>query len=480
MIPLLDNLSFALPEIILLVTLTIALLADLFFRHHYKNITLSISLIGLALAGLTSFMLLGNFKVLILNGLFISDDIAQLMKIFITLSAFICFAYSSEYIDERQMPSGDYYILGLSSTLGMMILVSAHSLLTIYLGLELLSLPLYAMTAIRRTNSDAAEAALKYFIMGAIASGMLLYGFSLLYGATGKLDLTDMANAIAVNWDKQNMLISFALVFVLVGVGFKLAAVPFHMWAPDVYQGAPSSVTLFISSAPKIAALGMALRLLTIGLIKFAPQWQQLLLAMTLLSTAIGNFVAVNQTNIKRLLAYSAVAHVGYALFGILAGSAAGYAAATYYILVYSLMTVAAFGFIVLLSRNGYEIEEVNDLRGLNKRNPWLAFMMLIVMFSMAGVPPTVGFFTKLLVLKALIDVGMTWVAVLGLIFAVVGAYYYIRIVKIMYFDDAAEFSEVTLPMSSTLLYSANCLSLLFLGIFPSGLINACVNAFTS
>ncbi|WP_131782601.1 NADH-quinone oxidoreductase subunit NuoN [Legionella gresilensis] len=479
MISLLDNLNFALPEIIILITASIALLADLFFRDHYKNITLSISLIGLALAGLCSFMLLGNFKVLILNGLFISDDIAQLMKIFIAISAFICFVYSSAYIEERQMPAGDYYILGLFSTLGMMVLVSAHSLLTIYLGLELLSLPLYAMTAIRRTNSDAAEAALKYFIMGAIASGMLLYGFSLLYGATGKLDLLDIANAIAVNWNQQNMLISFALVFIIVGVGFKLAAVPFHMWAPDVYQGAPTSVTLFISSAPKIAALGMALRILTIGLINVTPQWQQIILVMALLSTAIGNFIAVSQTNIKRLLAYSAIAHVGYTLFGILAGSAAGYAAATYYILVYSLMTVAAFGFIVLLSKSGFEIEEVNDLRGLNKRNPWLAFMMLIVMFSMAGVPPTVGFFTKLLVLKALIDVGMTWVAILGLIFAVVGAYYYIRIVKFMYFDEPAETSEVFFSKSSTIIYSLNCLSLLFLGIFPSGLINACINAFT-
>ncbi|STX52755.1 NADH dehydrogenase I subunit N [Legionella busanensis] len=479
MISLLDNLNFAFPEIIILITASIALLADLFFRDHYKNITLSISLIGLTLAALCSFMLLGNFKVLILNGLFISDDIAQLMKIFIAISTFICFVYSSAYIDERQMPAGDYYILGLFSTLGMMVLVSAHSLLTIYLGLELLSLPLYAMTAIRRTNSDAAEAALKYFIMGAIASGMLLYGFSLLYGATGRLDLLDIANAIAVNWNQQNMLISFALVFIIVGVGFKLAAVPFHMWAPDVYQGAPTSVTLFISSAPKIAALGMALRILTIGLINVTPQWQQIILVMALLSTAIGNLIAVSQTNIKRLLAYSAIAHVGYTLFGILAGSAAGYAAATYYILVYSLMTIAAFGFIVLLSKSGFEIEEVNDLRGLNKRNPWLAFMMLIVMFSMAGVPPTVGFFTKLLVLKALIDVGMTWVAVVGLIFAVVGAYYYIRIVKFMYFDEPAETSEVFFSKSSTIIYSLNCLSLLFLGIFPSGLINACINAFT-
>ncbi|MFO3150523.1 NADH-quinone oxidoreductase subunit N, partial [Legionella pneumophila serogroup 1] len=315
----------------------------------------------------------------------------------------LSFVYSQNYLDERQMPTGDYYVLGLFSTLGMMILVSAHSLLSLYLGLELMSLPLYAMTAIRRTDSDASEAAMKYFVMGAIASGMLLYGISLVYGATGKLDLLDVANAVAVNWQQQNTLFAFAMVFILAGVGFKLAAVPFHMWAPDVYQGAPSSVTLFISTAPKIAALGMALRFLTIGLVDITMQWQQIILVMALLSTGIGNLLAVIQTRIKRLLAYSAISHIGYALFGVLAASSAGYAAALYYILVYAVMSAAAFGLVVLMSNHGMEIDSIDDLKGLNKRNPWLAFMMLLVMFSMAGVPPTVGFFTKLLVLKALV-----------------------------------------------------------------------------
>lgn len=480
MMPILDNLHYALPEIVILSAACLALLADLFFSAKCKCVAYVISLAGLVIAGAISFVLIGNYKVTLLGGLFISDDVAQLMKVFICLSVFLCFVYSRNYIEERHMPLGDYYVLGLFSTLGMMILVSAHSLLTIYLGLELLSLPLYAMTAIRRTNSDAAEAALKYFVMGAIASGMLLYGFSLLYGATGQLDLQEISNSITANWQNESALISFALVFIVAGVGFKLAAVPFHMWAPDVYQGAPSSVTLFLSAAPKIAALGMLLRLLTLGMADAITQWQQLLLVMSLLSTGIGNLLAVVQTNIKRLFAYSAISHVGYALFGILAGTTAGYSASLYYILVYAITAVAGFGLIVLLSNSQIEIEEVNDLRGLNKRNPWLAFLMMIVLFSMAGVPPTVGFFTKLLVLKALVDVHMTWVAVLGLLFAVIGAYYYIRIVKVMYFDEPKVLEPINIPTGTKLLYSANCLSLLYFGIFPSALIAACINAFAN
>lgn len=479
MTSLLENIHVALPEIILLITACLALLTDLFFRSQFKNGAFFLSLLGLVLCAVITFFLIGNYKIILFNGLFISDDIAQLMKMFIYISVFFCFIYSRHYLEERQMPAGDYYVLGLFSTLGMMVLVSAHSLLTIYLGLELLSLPLYAMTAIRRTNSDAAEAAMKYFVMGAIASGMLLYGMSLLYGATGKLDLIDIANSIAANWQEQDTLVSFALVFIIAGVGFKLASMPFHMWAPDVYQGAPTSVSLFLSTAPKIAALGMMIRLLTFALPAAVIQWQHLLLVMALLSTGLGNLLAVTQSNIKRLLAYSAISHVGYALFGILAADTAGYAAALYYVLVYALMTVAAFGLLVLMSTKGVEIEQVDDLKGLNKRNPWLAFLMMVVMFSMAGVPPTVGFFTKLLVLKALIDVNLTWVAVFGLLFAVIGAYYYIRIVKVMYFDEAKDTAPISFSYSSQILFSVNCLALLYLGIFPSALINACINAFS-
>ncbi len=479
MIALLDNIHVALPEMIVLATACLALLADLFLRQHFKAIAYTISCLGLLFALCVSSLYLGNFKMLILNGLFISDDVGHLMKIFIYITVLLSFVYARHYIDERKMPSGDYYVLGLFSTLGMMILVSAHSMLTIYLGLELMSLPLYAMTAIRRTNGDASEAAIKYFVMGAIASAMLLYGISLVYGATGKLDLLDVANAVAANWQQNNSLLTFAVVFILAGVGFKLAAVPFHMWAPDVYQGAPSSVTLFISTAPKVAALGMAFRLLNIGLIDITAQWQQIILVMSILSTGLGNLFAIVQTNIKRLFAYSAIAHIGYALFGVLAASPAGYSAALYYMIIYSLMSAAAFGLIVLMSSQGMEIESIDDLKGLSKRSPWLAFMMLIVMFSMAGVPPTVGFFTKLLVLKALVDVQLTWVAVLGLLFTVIGAYYYLRIVKTMYFDEASTNEPIMLSTMNTIVYSLNCLALLFLGIFPGALISLCINAFS-
>lgn len=479
MTDLLENIHLALPEMIVLATACIALLADLFLRERCRSIALIVATTGLILAGVVSFLFIGNYSVVLFNGLFISDDSAQLMKLFIDVAVLFSFLYSRHYIDERQMPSGDYYVLGLFSTLGMMALVSAHSLLTIYLGLELLSLPLYAMTAIRRTNADASEAAMKYFVMGAIASGMLLYGMSLLYGATGKLDLLEIAKAIAVGGHEQGGLLSFALVFIVVGVGFKLAAVPFHMWAPDVYQGAPTSVTLFIGAAPKVAALGMALRLLTLGLPGLVTEWQPLILIMALLSTGIGNLLAIAQNNIKRLLAYSAISHMGYALFGILAATPSGYAASLYYVLIYAIMSVAVFGLLVLLSRGGIELEHVDDLKGLNKRHPWLAFMMMIILFSMAGIPPTVGFFAKLLVLKALVDVHMTWVAVLGLIFAVVGAFYYLRIIKVMYFEDTVEQAPLVLPRALQWVFSMNCLSLLYWGIFPGALIAACINAFS-
>lgn len=300
MIALFENIHVALPEMVILATAGLALLADLFLRDRYKSIAFIISCIGLILAACASFLYIGMYKVVTFSGLFISDDMAHLMKVAIYLTVLLSFIYSQHYIDERKMPAGDYYVLGLFSTLGMTILVSAHSLITIFMGLELMSLPLYAMTAIRRTDSDASEAAMKYFVMGSIASAMLLYGISLIYGATGKLDLLEVANVISTNWQQQSALYAFALVFILAGVCFKLAAVPFHMWAPDVYQGAPTSVSLFISTAPKIAALGMAFRLLTISFVDISHQWQQILLVVTLLSTGLGNLFAVVQTSFKR------------------------------------------------------------------------------------------------------------------------------------------------------------------------------------
>ena len=375
------------------------------------------------------------------------------------------------------MPGGDFYVLGLFSTLGMMILVSCYSFLTVYLGVELLSLPLYAMTAIWRKHSNGSEAAMKYFVIGSVASALLLYGISLLYGATGSFDFNQIAAVIA-RIQEHSKLLSFALVFILAGVGFKLAAAPFHMWAPDVYDGAPTAVTLFLSAAPKIAAVGMAIRILTFALHDMVGIWHDMVLIMAIGSIVVGNLLAIVQKNIKRLLAYSTVSHMGYALLGILAATSTGYAASLFYVVIYGLMSVGAFGLLVLMSRSGLELELVEDLNGLNKRSPWLAFMMMIILFSMAGVPPTVGFFAKLLVLKSLVDVHLTWVAVLGLIFAVIGSYYYLYIIKVMYFDEAKDKSPVFLPKTATALFSVNALSLLYFGIMPGALVAACIKAF--
>lgn len=480
MTALFENIQVALPEMVLLITACMVILLDLFLpKASSRRLSCFISCIGLLIAALLAACALGAFKMLAFGGLYIVDDMASLMKIFICLSVFFTYLYSRTYLDDRKIPAADFYVLGLFSTLGMILLVCAHSMLTMYMGLELSSLPVYAMTAIRRTDGDSSESAIKYFVMGAIASGLLLYGLSLVYAATGALNLTDIATAIAAQGTEHHLLLVFALVFVLAGLAFKLAAAPFHMWAPDVYQGAPTPVTLFISTAPKIAALGMTFRLLTLALPDLLLQWQQIVLVLALLSVGLGNVVAVVQTNIKRLLAYSAIAHAGYTLFGLLAGTAEGYSAALYYMLVYSLMSAAAFGLLILLSQRGVEVESLSDLKGLSQRSPWLAFMMLLVMFSMAGVPPTVGFFTKLLVLKALIDAHMIVVAVLGLLFTVVGAFYYLRIVKFMYFDEPADTGTLTFSRLAIVLYSVNCLSLLYLGILPSGLIALCIQAFS-
>ena len=318
---------------------------------------------------------------------------------------------------------------------------------------------------------------MKYIVMGAIASGLLLYGISLVYGATGSLDLQDIARVISTSGAQHAKLLSFALVFIIAGIGFKCAAIPFHMWVPDVYAGAPTSVTLFIGSAPKIAGIAMALRILTLGLPGLSSQWQPLVLVLALLSTGLGNLLAIVQTNIKRLFGYSAISHMGYALFGIVATTLDGYAAALYYVLMYGLMSTAAFGLLVLMSHKGYEVEMIDDLKGLNKRSPWLAFMMMITLLSMAGIPPAVGFFAKLWVLKALVDVQLTWVAILGLIFAVIGAFYYLRIIKVMYFDAPQKEDAIVISMGMKTIYSVNCLSLLFLGLFPSALMTLCMNA---
>jgi len=468
----------AAPEIIVLIMAVITLLVSLFVKEQRIYFVYALVQLTLGLSAYFSIAQIGNSSTssLAFNGLYMADDIGNWLKIFIDISAFGSFYYAKNYVQENNMPSSEYYLLGLLSVLGMLVLCSAHSLLMIYLGLETLSLPIYAMIALRRDVENALEASIKYFVMGAIASGMLLYGMSMLYGTTGSLDFSIIAQKTAT---ASSLMASFGLVFLIAGIGFKLAAVPFHMWAPDVYTGSPTSVTLFLSTAPKIAGFAMAIRLLIFAVPGMLTQWQPILIILTILSTAVSAFLAIAQTNIKRLLAYSTIGHMGYALFGLISGTPAGYAASLFYILIYSLMSLAAFALITLMSRQGIEIQNIDDFKGLNSRNPWLAFLMLLLLLSLAGVPPLAGFFTKLLVLKALVDVGFIKLAIFGLIMAVISAFYYIRIIKVMYFDNApAEFKKIILTKGEHAFFSINTLSLLFLGIFPNALIQACLSAF--
>jgi NADH-quinone oxidoreductase subunit N len=371
---------------------------------------------------------------------------------------------------------GEFFVLALFATLGMMIMISANHLLTLYLGLELMSLSLYAMVALQRESPSATEAAMKYFVLGALASGMLLYGMSMLYGATGTLEITRLAEVIFDGNGRQAVLI-FALVFVVAGLGFKLGAVPFHMWVPDVYHGAPTAVTTFIGSAPKLAAFAFIMRLLVQGLgaEQLLVEWQQMLVVMAVLSLAIGNITAIAQTNLKRMLAYSTISHMGFLLLGILSGDLNGYGSGMFYVIVYVVMNLGAFGMIMVLSRSGFEAENLEDFRGLNQRSPWYAFLMLLLMFSMAGVPPTVGFYAKLSVLQAVINAGYLWVAVVAVMFALVGAFYYLRVVKLMYFDTPLDTAPIRPRADVRLVMSVNGLAMLVLGVLPGPLMALCL-----
>jgi len=397
----------------------------------------------------------------------------NVLKVFIYLVTAMVFIYSRDYLKDRGLFKGEYFVLALFAVLGMMVMVSAHSMLTVYMGLELLSLALYAMVAFQRDSLHATEAAMKYFILGALASGMLLYGMSMVYGATGSLDIAEIGAYAAMNSD--NVILLFGLVFIIVGLAFKLGAVPFHMWIPDVYHGAPTSVTLFIGTAPKIAAFAMVMRLLVEGMGDLHAHWQDMLIVLAILSMAIGNIIAIAQTNIKRMLAYSTISHVGFILLGILSGTDNGYSSAMFYVVVYSLMGVGGFGMIILLSRSGFEADKLDDFKGLNERSPWMAAMMLILMFSMAGVPPTVGFYAKLAVLQSVVDVGLVWLAVTAVVFSVIGAFYYLRVVKVMYFDKPLDNSNIEAGMDMKLVLSANSLAMLVLGIFPAALMQWCI-----
>ena len=476
-IPLTDFAPLATEIFVLSMACTI-LVAEAFFGERFRQLSYVLSQLTLLGAALISWNMLDSDTVVVLGGTFVHDPMAALLKTAIFLVVFGAFVYARSYQTSKGSLRGEYYVLGLFAVLGMMVMISAHSLLTIYLGLELLSLSLYAMVAFDRNSSAASEAAMKYFVLGALASGMLLYGMSMLYGATGSLDIAEIATAISA-MEGRSMILIFALCFIVVGLAFKFGAVPFHMWIPDVYHGAPTAVTLFIGSAPKIAAFAMAMRLLVESMGSLVLDWQGMLAIVAVLSLALGNIVAIAQTNFKRMLAYSTISHVGFLLLGILAGTTQGYSASMFYAITYALMAIGGFGMIILLSRKGYEADRLDDLKGLNQRSPWFAFMMLILMLSMAGVPPTVGFYAKLSVLQAVIQVDMLWLALVAVFFSVIGAFYYIRAIKLMYFDAPGSEEPLVINTDLQIAMSVNGLAVLLLGLFPGGLLALCMNVFS-
>jgi NADH-quinone oxidoreductase subunit N len=364
----------------------------------------------------------------------------------------------------------------LFAMLGMMIMVSGQHFLTLYMGLELLSLCLYSLVALDRDNPRSTEAAMKYFVLGALASGMLLYGMSMIYGATGALELSQINAALISGMADRSVLI-LGLVFVVAGVAFKLGAVPFQMWLPDVYHGAPTAITLLVGSVPKFAAFAFVIRLLIQGLQVLTVDWQGMLIVMAVLSISIGNITAIAQTNLKRMLAYSTISHIGFLLFGFLSGSINGYISSMFYISAYVLMTLGGFGMILLLSRKGFEAENLDDLKGLNQRSPWYAFLMLLLMFSMAGVPPTLGFYAKFTVLQAALQAGFVSLVIFAVLMAAVGAFYYLRVVKLMYFDEPQDHSPITPSPDMALVLSINGMAILVLGLLPQRLMELCAYA---
>lgn len=468
----------AYPELFLLVMACVILIADLFISDDNRIVTYGLTQATLAGCALLTFFTGNPEPVYTFSGMFVDDLMADALKLLTCLAVITILVYARAYTVARGMFRGEFFALALFATLGMMVMISANHLLTLYLGLELLSLSLYAMVALQRDSVKATEAAMKYFVLGALASGMLLYGMSMLYGATGTLEITRLAQLSAEGVRAQAVLV-FALVFIVAGLGFKLGAVPFHMWVPDVYQGAPTAVTLFIGSAPKFAAFAIVMRLLAqaLGADELFEEWRQMLLIMAVLSLAIGNLTAIMQTNLKRMLAYSTISHMGFLLLGVLSGTIDGYGAGMFYVVVYVLMTLGAFGVILLLTRGGFEAEDLDDYRGLNQRSPWYAFLMLLLMFSMAGIPPTVGFYAKLSVLQAVVQVGLWWVALIAVLFSLIGAFYYLRIVKLMYFDEPRDTAPVRAGGDVRALLSVNGLAVIVLGIAPQPLMVLCIEA---
>lgn len=471
-----SDLWAVLPELFLSVMVMAILLAGVFFPRAKQLPYYLVQFSLIVAAGLTivGYSKLGAVTTFSFDHGYILDRFAVVLKLVVYLISFVVFLYSRHYNQERYILNNEFHVLALLATIGMVALISAYNLLTLYLSLELLSLPLYALVAIQRAKMRCVEAAMKYFIVGGLASGMLLYGISILFGVTGSLDLGAIAYAVTQQNGGHHLMLIFALVFIIAGIAFKIGAVPFHLWVPDVYDGSPTSVTLLIGAAPKVAGFALFVRMLIVGLPSLFAEWHQILLLIALLSIALGNIVAIVQVNIKRMLAYSSIAHMGFMLLGLACGTEASNTAAIFYVITYSLMGLGAFGMVALMSRAGFEASNIEDYAGLNQRNPWLAFMMLILMFSLAGVPPLVGFIAKLAILDALVGVHLTWVAVVALIFAIVGAYYYIRVVKVMYFDQPLDAELIQCPQDAKVAITVNGLGVLALGVFPGVLLTLC------
>ncbi|MBK9160754.1 MAG: NADH-quinone oxidoreductase subunit NuoN [Nitrosomonadales bacterium] len=467
------NLMPAAAEIFLLVMVSVILIADLMIKQNGRLVTYMLVQVTLLACSLITVGTHQDGVIYAFNNMFVDDLMSDVLKMLTYLSVSMMLVYSRQYLAVRGLFTGEFMVLALFATLGMMVMISANNFLTLYLGLELLSLSLYAMVALQRDSAVATEAAMKYFILGALASGLLLYGMSMIYGATGSLELGVISNAIQYGNANQNLLV-FGVVFVVSGLAFKLGAVPFHMWVPDVYHGAPTAMTMLIGSAPKLAAFAFVSRILVEGMQPLVQHWSGMLIILAVASMAIGNLVAIAQTNIKRMLAYSTIAHMGFMLLGLLSGGIEGYGSAMFYAVIYVLMSLGAFGIIMLLSREGFEADTLDDFKGLNQRSPWLAFMMLLLMFSMAGVPPTVGFYAKFSVLNAVVQAGYIWLAVVAVLFSLIGAFYYLRIVKLMYFDAPESHAPISIGADNALLLSVNGLAVLVLGLLPSALMSVC------
>jgi NADH-quinone oxidoreductase subunit N len=478
------------PEIILLVMSCVIMLLDLWVKDEDRRPTYILTLATLAaLAVLNGLYLAGDLNLPAMNGMVTVDPMSSLLKLVATLAVAVTLIYGRAYAQQRGMLKGELFTLALFALLGQYVMISGNNFLVIYMGLELLSLSLYALVALRRDHAIATEAAMKYFVLGALASGFLLYGMSMLYGATGSLQLGPVFREIAQS--TSDKMVILGVVFVVAGLAFKLGVVPFHMWVPDVYQGAPTVTTLLIGGAPKLAAFAICIRLLVEGMLPVAADWQQMLAVLAVASLVIGNLAAIAQTNLKRMLAYSTIAQMGFMLLGLLSGvvngstlyAANAYSSAMFYAVTYVITTLGAFGLIMVLARDGFECEQIDDLKGLNQRNPWYAAIMAIMLFSLAGIPPLAGFWAKLAVLQSLIAAGSTFylgLAIFAVVLSLIGAYYYIRVIKVMYFDqperDAPQWPIAPLRDAHVVL-SVNGVLILALGLFPGALLALCRDA---